>query len=307
MVVKSAQEFDWQRLSFVLEVAGKAVFVCQLQSCFLILLFTVFKCFVFAFWCLVFSIALFLLLSFISLSWLFYFPEAQGKTMETFMAEHQDRSRNALQRSVEAAFLAWHEELKADQAQFCNERILNLWIVIRKLCADFLCWMLPKLFLSLHNFRVLLCCHTSGWRRSKWRLEQNWSSSWRSFIFLKRKTSFQTKTIFNKVLDGFDGVHCGYVVTAAMFLLNPTSRIVTAGPGAPWQNSSMILWQFSQGKAMTPTALFFHKAVRGWKSKPWNLEQALRTMEWFLSSTFHPLEFFLLPEQTLFWTLWQMR
>ncbi len=52
--------------------------------------------------------------------------KARGKTMETYIAERQDKSRSALQKSVEAAFLSWTEELKADQAQFCNEKILLL-------------------------------------------------------------------------------------------------------------------------------------------------------------------------------------
>ena len=46
--------------------------------------------------------------------------------MDTYMSEHQDRSRNALQKAAEASFLAWCEELKADQAQFLSEKILCL-------------------------------------------------------------------------------------------------------------------------------------------------------------------------------------
>ena len=46
--------------------------------------------------------------------------------MDSYMSEHQDRSRNALQKAAEASFLAWCEELKADQAQFLSEKILCL-------------------------------------------------------------------------------------------------------------------------------------------------------------------------------------
>ena len=46
--------------------------------------------------------------------------------MDSYVAEHQDRSRNALAKSHEAAFNSWVEELRADQAQFHAEHILLL-------------------------------------------------------------------------------------------------------------------------------------------------------------------------------------
>ena len=46
--------------------------------------------------------------------------------MDAFVAEHQDRSRNALQKSMEAAFGAFVEELRADQAQFQSELLSPL-------------------------------------------------------------------------------------------------------------------------------------------------------------------------------------
>lgn len=52
--------------------------------------------------------------------------KAEGKTLDHYVAEHQDRSRNALAKSTEAAFNSWLEELRADQAQFSSERILLL-------------------------------------------------------------------------------------------------------------------------------------------------------------------------------------
>lgn len=52
--------------------------------------------------------------------------EAQGKMMIDYVASHQDRSKNALLKSIEATYLAWVEDLRADQAQFVSDRILNL-------------------------------------------------------------------------------------------------------------------------------------------------------------------------------------
>ena len=46
--------------------------------------------------------------------------------MEDYVAAHQDRSRNALNKSTEAAFLSWQEDVRADQAQYMSDRILNL-------------------------------------------------------------------------------------------------------------------------------------------------------------------------------------
>ena len=40
------------------------------------------------------------------------------------MTQHQDKSKNALTKSHEAAFGAWVEELRADQSQFLSEKIL---------------------------------------------------------------------------------------------------------------------------------------------------------------------------------------
>ena len=52
--------------------------------------------------------------------------QAQGKVMHDYVSTHQDRSKNALLKSIEAAFLAWAEDVKTDQAQFLSEKILNL-------------------------------------------------------------------------------------------------------------------------------------------------------------------------------------
>ncbi|CAK8998217.1 unnamed protein product [Durusdinium trenchii] len=50
--------------------------------------------------------------------------EAHGKTLETYVQEHQDKAKNALARSHEAAFASWVEDLKADQTEFLSEKIL---------------------------------------------------------------------------------------------------------------------------------------------------------------------------------------
>ena len=46
--------------------------------------------------------------------------------METYVHDHQDKSRNALSKALEASFLAWREELRADQVQFESEKVLTL-------------------------------------------------------------------------------------------------------------------------------------------------------------------------------------
>ncbi|CAK9103440.1 Uncharacterized protein SCF082_LOCUS48319, partial [Durusdinium trenchii] len=48
---------------------------------------------------------------------------AQGRTLEQYVQDHQDKSRNALQKSLQAAFAAWKEELAADQAAFAAEKL----------------------------------------------------------------------------------------------------------------------------------------------------------------------------------------
>ena len=62
--------------------------------------------------------------------------------MDSFVSEHQDRSRNALQKSMEAAFAAFTEELKADQSQFQAEQLLPLGFMFS--CAEFFVQTAPK-------------------------------------------------------------------------------------------------------------------------------------------------------------------
>ena len=52
--------------------------------------------------------------------------QATGKTMDDYVNSHQDKSRNAMNKAVEASFQAWVEELRADQAQFTSEKVTNL-------------------------------------------------------------------------------------------------------------------------------------------------------------------------------------
>lgn len=60
-------------------------------------------------------------------------PQARGKSMSEFVERRQDKSKNALMKSMEAAFNSWVEELRADQAQFCADKILTLNFCFMKL------------------------------------------------------------------------------------------------------------------------------------------------------------------------------
>ena len=46
--------------------------------------------------------------------------------MDDYVSQNQDRARNAHSKSLEAAFAAWQEELRADQTQFAADLILPL-------------------------------------------------------------------------------------------------------------------------------------------------------------------------------------
>ena len=52
--------------------------------------------------------------------------QAHGKNLSEYVEKHQDQSKNALRKSNEAAFRVWVEELRADQAQFCADKVLML-------------------------------------------------------------------------------------------------------------------------------------------------------------------------------------
>ena len=52
--------------------------------------------------------------------------QIRGKTLDAFVAENQSRMNNALTKSEEAAFQAFTEQLKSDQAMFDSDVILKL-------------------------------------------------------------------------------------------------------------------------------------------------------------------------------------
>lgn len=51
--------------------------------------------------------------------------QVKGQEVENFIVAAQDRSKNAHNKSMMAAFHAWNESLCSDQAQFENQRILT--------------------------------------------------------------------------------------------------------------------------------------------------------------------------------------
>ena len=51
--------------------------------------------------------------------------EVRGTTLDNFISEAQDRQKNALSKSVQAAFLSWQEQLQNDQIQFEQASILS--------------------------------------------------------------------------------------------------------------------------------------------------------------------------------------
>ena len=46
--------------------------------------------------------------------------------MEQFINEAQDRQRSAVSKSLQAAFMAWQEQLQTDQIQYEQVQILSL-------------------------------------------------------------------------------------------------------------------------------------------------------------------------------------
>lgn len=54
----------------------------------------------------------------------------RGEHIESYVVENQDRARNAHAKSLEAAFSAWMEDLRADQSKFEADKILTLSLLI---------------------------------------------------------------------------------------------------------------------------------------------------------------------------------
>ena len=52
--------------------------------------------------------------------------QIKGETLETFVAQAQSTTKNAVEKSLEAAYQAWEQQLLSDQAVFQNEVILCL-------------------------------------------------------------------------------------------------------------------------------------------------------------------------------------
>ena len=52
--------------------------------------------------------------------------QIRGEHLDSFISQSQDRARNAHEKSLQAAFSAWAEDLKADQSKFEADLILTL-------------------------------------------------------------------------------------------------------------------------------------------------------------------------------------
>ena len=63
-------------------------------------------------------------------------PKAKGAAVQEYVNAHQDRSRNAFAKSIQAAFATWSEDLKSDQAQFVSEKLLCLSCVESMVCMQ---------------------------------------------------------------------------------------------------------------------------------------------------------------------------
>lgn len=52
--------------------------------------------------------------------------EIKGRTMEDYVIQNQDRARNARAKSIECAYNAWTEQLRADQGLFESCKLRSL-------------------------------------------------------------------------------------------------------------------------------------------------------------------------------------
>ena len=98
-VMKAADDFQWDRINFILEARARKAILCGCCS----------------------TLAVKTCQDFSSIS-----QQVKGETVEDFIAKAQDRSRNALATSLLAAFGAFKEQLGADQVAFESEKILYL-------------------------------------------------------------------------------------------------------------------------------------------------------------------------------------
>ena len=52
--------------------------------------------------------------------------QVRGQCVEEYISEAQDRSKNAMSKSLQAAFGAWCEQLREDQTLFESRKIMML-------------------------------------------------------------------------------------------------------------------------------------------------------------------------------------
>lgn len=52
--------------------------------------------------------------------------EVRGEVVDDFIADSQDRQKNAVSRSLAAAYNVWRESLQSDQIKFESEKIAIL-------------------------------------------------------------------------------------------------------------------------------------------------------------------------------------
>lgn len=78
----------------------------------------------------------------------------RGQSVETFIMESQDRTKNALQKSLEAAFGAWAEQLASDQIRFEQNKLLTL-----SLDQHFFPFPSPACISKMVMFRFDTCMH----------------------------------------------------------------------------------------------------------------------------------------------------
>ncbi len=132
--------------------------------------------------------------------------QATGREFDTFVSNHQDKSRNALNKAVEASFIAWVEELRADQAQFTSEKITFLDFISHYIVSNFwasdeilldevllisgiwgyggICWLdlVDDLDLKQGDLDLMMPAGLSGWRKKVKKLAPSWSASLRRFM-----------------------------------------------------------------------------------------------------------------------------
>ena len=122
--------------------------------------------------------------------------------MGDYLALHQDAAKNALQKSWEAGFSSWLEDLKTDQMRFATDKILKLgWdsdiFLFDKFCPLNETTKFTNCFEDL-IFDSKRCCVYLGARRSTQNNVQNCCISWRTTLLSV------VKNIYERVLKVFN-------------------------------------------------------------------------------------------------------